>query len=248
MATFRLTHFPDEVPGIRTDVFSVAEESSRTQCTFDSSLEDIETNWGNAQRTPVRNHYKMVPSRSILKEGHDLRERRTGGSAPDISITSIGSIESSASPLSRRRRSVEFGTIEIRQHGLVLGDHPDCSYGPPLQLGWECNDKSLQNVDDYEFSRRSRRHRSNLSINYYHRKELLINDLGMSEEEVKAASKKVSKDKMRRALTRTFLPLHRVEDVLESSRRKVRRAAGKQETKPKTAEIKHKSVLRRSSS
>jgi hypothetical protein len=229
-------------------MFSVAEESSYTQCTVDTSLEDVETNWDKAQRTPVRNHYKMVPSRSILKEDHGARERRTGVSTPDISITSIGSTESSTSSPSRRRRSVDFGSIEIRQHGLVLGDHPDCSYGPPLQLGWECQGKSLQHVDDYEFSRRPRRHRSNLSISYYHRMELLMNDLGMSEQEVKTASKKVLKDKMHRALTRTFLPLHRVEDVVESSRRKVRRAAGKQETKPKTAEIKHKSVLRKSSS
>jgi hypothetical protein len=254
MTTFQLSHFPHKALSGRTDMFSLAEESSHTHCTV-ASVEDYEepestkTNGDKAKRAPIRSQTKMVPRRSILKMDSGVSERRTG-SMPDIASMSIASTVSSTSSASRRRRSVEFGSIEIRQHGLVLGDHPDCSYGPPVQLGWECQEKTLQNVDDYEFSRRPRRHRSNLAINYYTRKDLLMNGLGMSEQEVKAATRQVSKDKMRRALTRTFLPLHRVEDVVESSRRKVRRAAGKQETKLKTVEveIKHKSSRRRESS
>jgi hypothetical protein len=229
MTTFRLPHFPDEALSVRTDMFSRAEESRHTLCTVDS-LEDVEepsvlteTNGDKGKRAPVRNHYKLMPRRSILRIDSSVSEGRTG-SEPDILTTSTASTEF-------RRRSVEFGSIEIRQHGMVLGDHPDCSFGPPVQLGWDCQEKTLQNVDDYELSRRPRRHRRNLSINYFQRKDLLINDLGMSEQEVKAASKQVSKDKIHRALTRTFLPLHRLEDVVESSRRKVRRAAGKQESK-----------------
>jgi hypothetical protein len=125
-------------------------------------------------------------------------------------------------------RSVEFGSIEIRQHGLVLGDHPDCSYGPPVQLGWDCLERTVQHIEDYEFSRGPRRRKNNLAINYYERKSLLKNNAGLTDEEIKQATKKVSKDKMRRNLTKTLAPFHKVEDVMESSKRKLKRAAGSQ--------------------
>jgi hypothetical protein len=65
------------------------------------------------------------------------------------------------------RVSVAFGSIEIREHVLVLGDHPDCSHGPPVQLGWECQQTTFQHVDDYEFTRMPRRHKRDLGLNYY---------------------------------------------------------------------------------
>jgi len=57
-----------------------------------------------------------------------------------------------------------------------------------------------------------------------------MHDLGMSEQEIKNATKKVNRDKLRRSITRALLPLQTVEDALESSKRKVKRAIKKPDT------------------
>ena len=192
---------------------------------------------------PVRNHYTMVPKRSCLKlvpSEPVVAEKisRRSESMPDLCAISFRSQQSedscaslsSSSESESKKVAVEFGSIEIRRHRLVLGDHPDCSYGPPVQLDWECDEASLQHVDDYELTRLPRRHKSNLAINYYQRKQLLMHDLGMSEQEIKNATKKVNRDKLRRSITRALLPLQTVEDAFESSKRKVKRAIKKPDT------------------
>jgi hypothetical protein len=42
--------------------------------------------------------------------------------------------------------------LEIREYNVALSDHPDCSYGPPIQLGWSYCEKQAVSVDEYELS------------------------------------------------------------------------------------------------
>jgi hypothetical protein len=129
------------------------------------------------------------------------------------------------------RLSVAFGSIEIREHALVLGDHPDCSYGPPVQLGWGCQQTKVHQLDDYEFSRMPRRHRRDLGLNYYKRKSILMNDQGMTEKEINAATKQVAKDKMRRDITKACMPFYIVGDVVGSSTQRLLKRAIKTDTR-----------------
>lgn len=32
-------------------------------------------------------------------------------------------------------KRVKFGRVEFKHHPIILGDHPDCSCGPPVSLG-----------------------------------------------------------------------------------------------------------------
>jgi len=45
---------------------------------------------------------------------------------------------------------VSFGNCEIRTYTQVLGDHPCCSEGCPIQLGWSYTSEESIKVDDYE--------------------------------------------------------------------------------------------------
>ena len=48
-------------------------------------------------------------------------------------------------------RKVAFDRVEIREHALILVDHPCCKDGMSLGLGWEHANKSIvYNIDAYE--------------------------------------------------------------------------------------------------
>jgi len=47
-------------------------------------------------------------------------------------------------------RSVSFSDCNIRTYPQVLGDHPCCSEGCPIQLGWSYTNETSIKVDEYE--------------------------------------------------------------------------------------------------
>jgi len=50
---------------------------------------------------------------------------------------------------------VSFGNCEIRTYAQVLGDHPCCSEGCPIQLGWSYSSEDSITIDDYEHDRQA---------------------------------------------------------------------------------------------
>jgi hypothetical protein len=85
--------------------------------------------------------------------------------------SSVGSAQSS--PKTSRLKAVKFGSLRIREHNVVLGDHPCCSAGCPLELGWEHESETELPVDDYETSRPERRSKKELRTTWLERRELL---------------------------------------------------------------------------
>mmetsp|Transcript_36636 Transcript_36636/g.88785 ORF Transcript_36636/g.88785 Transcript_36636/m.88785 type:complete len:200 (+) Transcript_36636:237-836(+) len=57
-------------------------------------------------------------------------------------------------------KSVRFGDCQIRSYPQVLGDHPYCSMGCPIELGWEYNKEEVQPINDFEEQRDHQRRRS----------------------------------------------------------------------------------------
>uniref|UniRef100_A0A7S1ZLI9 Uncharacterized protein n=1 Tax=Trieres chinensis TaxID=1514140 RepID=A0A7S1ZLI9_TRICV len=123
-------------------------------------------------------------------------------------------------PKIESRRSITFGTVTIRDYEMTLGDHPDCSYGPPVQLGWNYLEYCPLELNEYEMHHSLRRPLKDLVLNYYQRRDLLR---GFDEQTLKAAVKEVKRTQMKRSVTRATLPVRRVEDVAESARRKMGR-------------------------
>jgi hypothetical protein len=71
------------------------------------------------------------------------------------------------------KKSVSFSSLEIREYEVVIGDHPCCTRGVPLSLGWEYSDAGRLNVDDYEEARSPRRSRVDLRTSSEERCEIL---------------------------------------------------------------------------
>jgi hypothetical protein len=91
------------------------------------------------------------------------------------------------------KRNVSFASIEIRHHSVVIGDHPCCSMGCPLALGWEYADGDALPVDEYEASRSPRRSRQELRTTCEERRQLLLDEY--SEGEIRLALRKLHRER-----------------------------------------------------
>lgn len=69
--------------------------------------------------------------------------------------------------------SVSFGTVKIREHGIILGDNPAVSSGAPITIDWDYFDEDLFDLDEYESTRPDRRSYSEMSIPERYRFDIL---------------------------------------------------------------------------
>jgi hypothetical protein len=118
-----------------------------------------------------------------------------------------------------QQHRVSFGVVRIRSYTQTLGDNPSVSYGPPIQLDWEYEEHSSVPLDTYESNRGRRRSLKQLVLNYYHRKNILFWQYGVSEEDLKKAKKEANKIKLKRVITRSLLPIMPVESAFENASR-----------------------------
>lgn len=123
------------------------------------------------------------------------------------------------------RRHIQWGEVHVRDYDLTLGDHPCCSYGPPLALSWEYTEYTPVNVDEYEFRHPPRRNLREMQIDYYNRKNVLAL-AGVAEKEWKRRVKEVGRAKRKREITVRVLhsyQLVQAEMAVESACRKFKR-------------------------
>lgn len=90
------------------------------------------------------------------------------------------------------QKHVSFTAINIREHSVVLGDHPCCTIGLPVALGWEVQHESSQSLDDYEASRPSRRSRQDMRLSLTDRRALLSD---YSDDTVRRVSRQLHKER-----------------------------------------------------
>lgn len=92
------------------------------------------------------------------------------------------------------KKNVSFANIEIRRHNVVIGDHPCCTMGFPLALGWEHEEADVQlPLEDYEAARTPRRSRQQLRTTCEERRELLNGS--QSDQEIRRASRKLHRER-----------------------------------------------------
>ena len=124
-----------------------------------------------------------------------------------------------------RKPKVHFGSVLVRDYDIILGDHPCCSYGPPITIDWDYLEYEALEVDVYEFHHPPRRNLREMGLNYYQRKHLL-SQAGYTEVDFKKTKKEVKRSKLNRVITKqvvAYPPLLKVEDAVESARRKFKR-------------------------
>ncbi|CAB9527778.1 expressed unknown protein [Seminavis robusta] len=89
-------------------------------------------------------------------------------------------------------KHVAFGSISTRCYDVVMGDHPCCSMGCPLALGWEYSQDPSVSVDVYEASRSPRRSKADLKTTWEQRRNMLSD---VSDGEVKRAERKLHRER-----------------------------------------------------
>jgi hypothetical protein len=97
-----------------------------------------------------------------------------------------------SSPKMTRAKTVKFGNLRIREHTVVLGDHPCCSAGCPLELGWEHESETELALDDYETNRPERRSRKELRKTWLERREMLSE---YSDGDVRRSNRKLQRSR-----------------------------------------------------
>jgi len=108
-----------------------------------------------------------------------------------------------ASSKIRKRRSVSFGPIHVRQYERIVGDHPVTKVGVPLSIGWGYYEDDIYpdgvSIERYECDRI---HKGKIRMSSITRKNLLLNVFGLPEKEILQAekrSKKLRKERERGA-------------------------------------------------
>jgi hypothetical protein len=122
---------------------------------------------------------------------------------------------------SLQRRTVSFGHLELREYSLCLSDHPACSYGPPISLGWDFyQHPHVPTVEEYEMQRQNERctAREEMILSHHARRFLLLQHAGYSKRELRRAVEEVERVKQQRLVTDFFLPLSAVDETLEQAR------------------------------
>ena len=199
----------DSLTGPITELEGEVEHANPDKCSknLSSNYTEVTTNEskGKAKSSPRR--------RSILKSPSTV-------------------IDSTDSSCNSSRSEVRFDSVQVRGYSIVLGDHPSCSYGPPVSLDWGFDEYKPVAVDLYEDNRGPRRSMREMLMNYYHRKHILTVFGGYTEEDLKRATNVVKKTQRERYVTRAFLPCRKVEEVVASARRKVKRLSKKKVGEP----------------
>jgi hypothetical protein len=113
-------------------------------------------------------------------------------------------------------KKVRFGILTIREYPIELGEHPSCSAGAPVQIGWEPQSIAHRNLDLYEYVRGERRQGKELAMPVKRRARLLSR-AGYSLEEIGNASMEVQMVKKLRAETLKKKGWDRANIILETT-------------------------------
>jgi hypothetical protein len=159
---------------------------------------------GRAHSLPVRGN---LPRKGSLKRISSLYK------SDEKSCDAKSDANSSSGSL---KRNVSFSSLEIREYNIALSDHPSCSYGPPIQLGWDYRAKKPVEVEDYEENRKPRRATHEMVLSYNARRYLLLKRAGYSDEELKGAMMEVERVKRERMVTDLFLPASQLDETMEN--------------------------------
>jgi hypothetical protein len=142
-----------------------------------------------------------LPRKGSLKRVSSLYSQTTANSESSSSL----------------KRNVSFSSLEVREYNIALSDHPSCSYGPPIQLGWDYRQKKAVEVEEYEEARlqQPRRGRHEMVLSYNVRRYLLMKKAGYSDQDLEEAMSEVDRVKRERMVTETFLPASKLDETME---------------------------------
>ena len=99
-------------------------------------------------------------------------------------------VKTATQTATRPRKSVAFSCVEVREHGLILGDSPDIDNGFPLMLDWKYNkDTKILPVDEHQ-ERAEALTRSPIEELDPDQRRLRLRSVGYTEAELRLAERR----------------------------------------------------------
>jgi hypothetical protein len=111
-----------------------------------------------------------------------------------------------ACPTNNNSKSVRFGDCNVRRYSQVMGEHPCCSVGCPLELGWEYEPVQSLPVDDYEAGRTVQKSSHSLRLTYDERRSIL--QPMYSDGEVRRACRRLNRERRPKGMNEFFAGPH----------------------------------------
>lgn len=175
-----------------------ADDSLSTSCGRRSGIMVIRSARDSGSRTAADSLRQAARVRRSLRfQKHGISGSISGGEQqqpPDVRVT--------------------FTTVQIREHGCILGDNPGGTAGPPLTIEWACMSDFTADLEEYEESRPPRRDHLEMQMPASYRRDLLQR-AGYTRGEITELTKPVNVARSQRARTREAMKLDGVNELVE---------------------------------
>jgi hypothetical protein len=129
------------------------------------------------------------------------------------------------SPLKKMKKAVSFevsfAEVEVRFYCRIVGDHPTCTVGPPVGIGWEYTPGEKFDLSDWDDLRERLRRPTGMRLNRQKR-EKILRDWGYCDKDLASAVRDVNRTKAHRRKTVHNLGAQKIEEKLEQAARKVK--------------------------
>lgn len=137
---------------------------------------------GSVEMPPSRVGWESFPP--LVESLDDEQDENALPVHPCSSTTCVGE--------KKARKSVSFSNVQIREHAVIVGDHP-CAESLALSLDWaHTAEPKVVNLDTYEAMRAPHRRRgSDIRLSLYERKNLLKRVGGLSERDIAREQRRV---------------------------------------------------------
>lgn len=158
-----------------------------------------------AKRMQQKTHFEppleTAISNTTLSTVDDFMEAFSDFDYPSLESGRKGCLTKRDGRLRRRTekpcRSVQFSTVQVHLHEMILGDNPSVLMGPPLTICWLGSSHQKFPVDEFEKNRGPPKRRNQMIWNRQKREDLLF-DSGYSRREIESASQAVYKANQQR--------------------------------------------------
>jgi hypothetical protein len=109
---------------------------------------------------------------------------------------------------------VGFTTVQIREHGCILGDNPGGTVGPPITIDWSYLSEFTADLEEYEETRPPRRDPLEMQMPASYRRDLLRR-AGYTRGEIADLTRPVNVARAQRARSREAMKLDGVNELAE---------------------------------
>jgi hypothetical protein len=127
--------------------------------------------------------------------------------------------------LSKASSAVSFSEVQFREYERILSDNPSVTDGPPIGIGWKYDPKEIKiPVDEYESARPPRRVKEEFLMPAKVRRTMLLDEYAYPYAQLRRTVSETDSVKAhRRRLARRPRALEKADELMESSKRHLRR-------------------------